>query len=167
MKRAIFNGTFPSIMLMSLVQKRYFPLFSLICLAVAGRPRYSMTNEPLGMRSWVKRPLPLCDRRTVSRKGARINHRSSGKDTLLHFLFRHPSREPINIHPQPQLLALFNRHLSHHSKRIVNATGATCVVAWTSDVCAQNGEHEKRLQSSLTRHPRTATAFGQRRTMAP
>ncbi len=35
----------------SLVQKRYFPRFSFICSAVAGRPRYSMTHEPLGMRS--------------------------------------------------------------------------------------------------------------------
>ncbi len=72
MKRAVFDGTFPSIMLTSLVQKRYLPRFIFVCLAVAGRPRYSMTSEPLGMRSWVKRPLPLCDRRTVSRKGAGI-----------------------------------------------------------------------------------------------
>ena len=78
-------GTFPSIMLTSLVQKRYFPRFSLICLAVAGRPKYSITSEPLGMRSWVKRPLPLCDRRTVSRKGARINLRSWGLDAYWDF----------------------------------------------------------------------------------
>ena len=36
--------------------ERYFQQFILICLAVAGRPRYSMTSEPLGMRSWVKVP---------------------------------------------------------------------------------------------------------------
>jgi hypothetical protein len=38
-------------MLVPLVQKRYFPRFSCICLAVAGRPTYSITHEPLGMQS--------------------------------------------------------------------------------------------------------------------
>lgn len=66
MKRAMFVEMFPSIIVVSVVQKRYFPRFSLSCLAVAGRPKYSMTNEPLGMRSWVKSPLPLWERRTAS-----------------------------------------------------------------------------------------------------
>jgi hypothetical protein len=82
MKRATFVGTFPSIMVESLVQNRYFPRFSLICLVVAGRPTYSMTNEPLDIRSWVKRPLPLCDRRTDSRNGARIDSCSIGANPL-------------------------------------------------------------------------------------
>lgn len=51
MKRATFAGMFPSIMLVPLVQKRYFPQFSFICFAVAGRPIYSITHEPFGMRS--------------------------------------------------------------------------------------------------------------------
>lgn len=78
MKRAIFAGTFPSIMLTSLVQNRYFPRFSLICLAVAGRPTYSTMREPLGMRSWAKRPLPLCERRTLNWKFDGIVHRFIG-----------------------------------------------------------------------------------------
>jgi hypothetical protein len=96
---------------LSLVQKRYFPRFSLLCLAVAGRPKYSTTNEPLGMRSCVKSPLPLCDRRTVSRKDAGINHRSSRKDALL----RNPCGEPITIPIQPRPLAQFNRRQPLHS----------------------------------------------------
>lgn len=51
MKRAVFAGMLPSIIVVSLVQNRYFARFSLICLAVAGRPKYSITNEPFGMRS--------------------------------------------------------------------------------------------------------------------
>ena len=110
MKRAVFVGMFPSIMLASLVQKRYFPRFSLICLAVAGRPRYSITNESLGMRSWVKRPLPLCDRKTVSRKGAGTIRAHRG------LLFRHPHGEHIRIHTQPRLLPQFGRRLFLHPK---------------------------------------------------
>lgn len=79
MKRAVFAGMFPSIMLMPLVQKRYFPRFCFICAAVAGRPMYSMTHEPLGMRSSVKRPLPLCERRTVRRKGPGVKRRFIGE----------------------------------------------------------------------------------------
>jgi hypothetical protein len=32
-------------------------------------------SEPLGMRSCAKRPLPLCDRRTLNRNVATIDHR--------------------------------------------------------------------------------------------
>jgi hypothetical protein len=77
---------FPSIMLVSLVQKRYFPRFSFICLAVAGRPTYSMTHDPLGMCSSAKRPLPLDDRRTARRKCAGMKRRVTAEDTLICFL---------------------------------------------------------------------------------
>src|SRR3989344_2825658 len=68
MKRAVFAGVLPSIIVFVLVQKRYLPVFAFICAFVAGRPMYSMMHAPFGIRSVAKSPRPLCERLTFNRK---------------------------------------------------------------------------------------------------
>lgn len=66
---------YPSIIVFALVQKRYLPVFSRICFAVAGRPVYSITHAPRGIISPANMPRPARDRFTSNIKSRGVNER--------------------------------------------------------------------------------------------